>query len=202
MQLCCSWLRTSQRTSSMKNCTCGKGNIMSTLSGSKNLFSLYMCSQREFSSDEPPRNRITYCVLQLCRMYAKSRTTTANIFIRHFARENTIHYSSTDTQLYWDIRWRVQVQGSLRLWPAPEATNRKEQKCYCACAILVLLSVSPWRDSPWDNLCARDGFTITSKCACCFLFAVVFCIPILGESDKWIVNHIRDKTKLKTGFMG
>ena len=27
-------------------------------------------------------------------------------------------------------------------------------------------------------------WTITSECACCFLFAVVFCMPILGESDK------------------
>ena len=26
--------------------------------------------------------------------------------------------------------------------------------------------------------------TITSECACCFLFAVVFCMSILGESDK------------------
>ena len=107
------------------------------------------------------------------------------------------------TVLYWDIRWRVQVQRFI-------ATDRRgaggdvwhkqeEQKWYCACAILILLSVSPWRESLWDNL---DGFTITSKCACCFMFVVVFCIPILGESDKWIVNHIRDKTKLKTGFMG
>ena len=33
-----------------------------------------------------------------------------------------------------------------------------------------------------ENLYAHD-VVLFDYCACCFLFAVVFCMPILGESD-------------------
>ena len=59
----------------------------------------------------------------------------------------------------------------------------------CPCLSLLLLSgisVSPPDVTARDNLCAHVLYclTITSECACCFRFAVVFCMPILGESDK------------------
>ena len=52
-------------------------------------------------------------------------------------------------------------------------------------ATLRILCFSPRRESETTcMLMMLYCLTITSECACCFLFAVVFCMPILGESDK------------------
>ena len=62
----------------------------------------------------------------------------------------------------------------------------------CPWLSLLLLSgicVSPWHDSPWDNLCAHNVIVgplhRSMHYASCLL---LYSMPILGESDKWTLN--------------